>query len=123
MKLKEICNEDIELEIWDAQVDIRCPIYLYGEHNYQNNDDERNFYLMENWMNELEVSYYHGDSCCVDVYSEMEKNWATILEKAKDRYILSDDDESIAAYTEDVFTCLAQGYYGFANDFVKFMGL
>ena len=127
MKLKELAKVfekgNNELEVWDTNVDISCPVYLYGEHNYEDNEEDHNFYLMENWMNELEVTHAFRESCCVDVYSEIEKNWKQILEMAKDRYILEDDEESIASYTEDVFTCLSQGYYGFAKDFVRFMNL
>lgn len=127
MKLKELAKkfeqENRELEVWDANVDISCPIYLYGEHCYEDNEEDHNFYLMENWMNELEVSNCFRDSCCVDVYSEIEKNWKSIIEKAKEVYRLEDNEEDIAAFTEDVFTCLSQGYYNFAKYFVKLMNL
>lgn len=127
MKLKELARqfakENNELEVWDANVDISCPVYLDGEHVYEDNEEDHNFYLMENWMNELEVSHCYRESCCVDVYSEIEKNWEMIKEKSKGIYNLTDDEEDIIGFTEDVFTCLSQGYYNFAKNFVKIMNL
>ena len=127
MKLKELAKEfekeNNELEVWDANVDISCPIYLCGEHCYEDNEEDHNFYLMECWMNELEVKNQYKGTCCVDVYSELEKNWETILERSKETFVLGDDEDDIAAFTEDVFTCLSQGFYNFAKNFVKIMNL
>lgn len=116
------CNKQYEVEVWDENVDIDCPYYFYGENSYKDDDDEHNLYVLENWFLGLEVTHSNVSpfeiSCCVDVYSIIEKNWETLS-----MFYNSEDEEGMCDCTQDVFTALSQGVYGFARMFVKAMGL
>lgn len=121
MKLKDFIrlHKDDEVEVWDKQIDIRCPYYAYGDYSYGDSEDEDDLWKIENWLWDLEVSNVHGSSCCVDVFSQMENN----ISLFKDMYYEDDEEELVCLATEDVFTTLSQGFYGFANQFVTRMKL
>lgn len=121
-----------EIEVWDKEVDISIPYYFYGVNCFEDNDEERDLHLMENWFLSLPVESINGYTCTVDVFSRVKENWDHIVAMMKkDPSYFSflscfsdpNDDEAIAEFTEDIFTCLSQGFYGFAKDFVSFFSL
>ena len=116
-----------EYEVWDNDVDIRCPVYEDVEMTYKDNEKEHNLYLMENWFLDLDVDTVSQSTVWVKCYDAIEWDWEPIYHKLEEKgYNVSDDcfdDEYIASYVEDIFTCLSQGYYSFAKDFVEIMNL
>lgn len=127
-------HKNDEIEVWDKEVDIRAPYYVYESFCFDSEDeDDKNLLKIEKWIQSLEVdSVWDGTSCTVNVYAEIEKNWKHIVDCIREHggyadYFnddeILDDDEVIAEYTEDVFTTLSQGHYGFARDFCEFMNL
>lgn len=132
MTLREYCKTVTgEVEVWDKEIDISYPYYNYdGENTF---DDDKTLVAMENWFLSLPVADRNGNHCSVDVFSAIKDCWKNIVEKMNDdggyEFFLSNwgedinDDEAIADYVEDIFTCLSQGLYGFAKDFCKFMDL
>ena len=135
MTLKEFCKaHDNEIEVWDRVVDIGCPYYNYGGDVSPYGDDEKDadLNLMEEWILSLPVDPISDSVCDVDVFSAVKDNWHDIVagmtadggyKHFLNGYEDIDDDDAIADYVEDVFTCLSQGYYGFAKDFCDFMKL
>lgn len=131
MKLYELANISDEIEVWDEEIDIKQPVYVYPELTYENKGDEVDLYRMEQWFRNLEVTSSLTYSVCVNVFKEIKENWEHILEKMKNNssYIgfleeYGEDatcDEAIAEYVEDVFTILAIGFKKSAGDFCEFM--
>lgn len=134
MTLREYCKAlGGEIEVWDKEIDISYPYYNYDGDNTFGEEDEF-LHAMENWFLSLPVAEkYRENRCSVDVFHVIEEHWDDIVEQMKDdvgyENFLSNwgadinDDEAIAEFVEDVFTCLSQGMYGFAEDFCKFMNL
>ena len=109
MKLRDFIrlhNND-EVEVYDKYLDT-IPYYVSSDYAFNDTEDEKNFRLMEDWIQSLEVENVRGTTCNVDVYSQVEK-----------RFEDTRDDEYIIGYTEDVFTTLSQGFYGFAELFCE----
>lgn len=116
-----------EYEVWDSDVDIRCPVYEDVEMTYKDNEEEHNLYLMENWFLDLDVATVSQSTVCVKCYDAIDWEWEPIYHKLEEKgYNVSGDwydEEYECSYIEDIFTCLSQGYYSFAKDFVEIMNL
>lgn len=112
MLLKELAEKKTdELEVWDEEVDVSCPVYLYGGHAYEDSERDHFLYLMEEWFLGLEVTTINDGSCCVNVFEELQKNMPTA------------DDDEVADCVEDFFTVLSMGVYGYAKRFCSSMNL
>lgn len=115
-----------EYEVWDNDVDIRYPVYEDVEMTYKDNEEEHNLYLMENWFLDLDVDTVSQSTVWVKCYDAIDCNWESIYHKLEEKgyNVTSDcDEEYECSYIEDIFTCLSQGYYSFAKDFVEIMNL
>lgn len=134
MKLKDYCAVRFETEVWDEQVDVYPPVYVYEDRYYDDTEEDHFLFLLEDWFLNLEVTTAHDDVCCVDVFSAIKQNWRRIVKMMKktdgyERFLSSygddiyDDDDAIASIADDVFKTLSQGYYGCAEDFCRFLGL
>lgn len=133
MKLRDYINSKRdfehceEYEVWDSDVDIRCPVYEDVELTYKDNEKEHNLYLMENWFLDLDVATVSQSAVCVKCYDEIDWNWEPIYHKLEEKgyNVPGDwyDEEYECSYIEDIFTTLSQGYYSFAKDFVEIMNL
>lgn len=134
MKLLDYCKTcKGEIEVWDEQVDICAPYYNYdGEACFANNEEDQYLFLAERWFLSLDVKPIRAGVCSVDCFQAIDERWDDILcymiasgaygsflNRFKDHH----DDEMIAEFVEDVFTCLSQGYYGFAQDFCCMLDL
>lgn len=109
-----------EIEVWDSEVDIPIPFYLYGENTYRDNEDEHYLFQLENILLGLEVSNCHKETCCIDVFSLVKKNWKKLYKLYTDLpFEEVNDDESIADCVEDVFKVMSQGYYELGKKFAK----
>jgi hypothetical protein len=123
MTLREFCkeNEQYEIEVWDENVDIDCPYYFYEKNTYEDDETDHYLHVLENWFLDLEVTHSNLSpfeiSCCVDVYSFVEKHWDVLKQFYDNNY------EPECDCTQDVFTTLSQGYYSFAKKFVTVLGL
>ena len=134
MTLKNYCSlVKGEIEVWDQYVDIGTPYYNFnGENCFGNTDEDHHLFLMENWFLNLEVTTNHDNVCSVDCFTAIKEVWPEIVENMRnDKSYFSflsswediNDDEAIAEYVEDVFSCLSQGYYNMAKDFCHFLKL
>lgn len=124
-----------ELEVWDADVDIANPYYLYdGEMTWKDNEDEHYLYLLEDWLlglnideSSLVMDATYGFSCCVTCYHELDLLWERMMCRNKELNLFAfdsdDEDDMKADLTEDLFTCLSQGYYGLAKRFCLLLEL
>lgn len=128
MKLKEFIelHKNDEIEVWDTEVDIPIPFYLYGEHTFKNGvneygGDERGLYELENILFDLEVENVYKDTCTINVFNIAKKNWKKLYKLYTDLPYeeVEDDDEAIALCVEDVFKTISQGYYELGEDFAK----
>lgn len=115
-------NKQYEIEVWDENVDIDCPYYYYENPYFEDNETDHYLHVLENWFLGLEVTHSNVSpfeiSCCVDVYSIIEKNWDVLK-----MFYYSEDEEGMCNCTQDVFTALSQGVYGVARMIVKALRL
>lgn len=120
MTLREFIelHKNDEVEVWDDNVDISCPYYAWGEPCFKDTETDHYLHVLEKWLLGLKVKDCRESTCWVDVYSFVEKNWETLS-----MFYASEDEDGMCDCTEDVFTTLSQGVYGFAKMFVKAMRL
>lgn len=127
MKLKDYAKNIEELEVWDENVDIKQPVYVYCDMNLY---DDGDLHILEEWFMNLEVTTIMPHSACVDVFSEISNRWHNIYSRMKTDPSFAnfvseydeDDDEGIALFTEDIFTTLAVGFKRMAKNILDYLG-
>lgn len=123
LKLKDhiYLYSNYEVEVWDSQVDVATPIYLWGEHIYKNNEDEHYLYELENIIFDLKIEKEYKDVCTINVFDLIKKHWKKLYTLYTDLPYeeVENDDEAIALCVEDVFTTISQGYDELAKKLVN----
>ena len=132
MLLKDLINASNEVEVWDDAVDIANPVYFIDGEQTWDECEEHHLFLLEKWLLGLEVTHVNRDSCCVNCFETVKKRLEDCY-KANDFETLATfqemydedftDDDEIALFVEDIFTCLSQGYHNLSKRFCMLLGI